>query len=204
MKLVIFGAAGKTGRQLVKQALVQGFTVTAFVRPGEKLGAESERLIIRQGDVLNQADVNQAVATQDVVISVLGVKAYQKPVGTPGIKAIIAAMQNYGVKRLIVQSAYGAADTNRNLYTKGIWLGLRPQMTDKNQMEELIHASGLDWTIVRPVKLTRGGRSGYYQTGTDLKPPATALVSRGDVADFELKLANSADFLRQAVTIGPK
>src|SRR5215471_3358472 len=110
MKIVIFGAAGATGRILVERALAQGHEVTAFDRNMAALTKEHPKLSLIQGDIFNPFQVEEAIDGQDVVISVLGVKpGVTTPVCSEGTKNIIAAMQKRGVKRFICQSAFVVA-----------------------------------------------------------------------------------------------
>jgi putative NADH-flavin reductase len=74
MKLLIFGASGGTGRQLVEQALAQGHLVTAFVRNPAKLPIAHQNLRIAQGDALHYETVEPAVTGQDAVLSALGIR----------------------------------------------------------------------------------------------------------------------------------
>jgi len=98
MKIVIFGAAGGTGRDVVEQALAKGYEVTAFDRHPEALTIEHPKLKIFQGDIFNEAQVEDAIKEQDAVICVLGVKPTTTIPGcSVGMEHIIAAMQKIGV-----------------------------------------------------------------------------------------------------------
>jgi putative NADH-flavin reductase len=110
MKIVIFGAAGATGRILVERALAQGHEVTAFDRQTTALTIHHPKLTLVQGDIFNSAQVEEAIAGQDVVISVLGVRpGVTIPVCSKSTDHIIAAMQKRGVKRLICQLGFVVA-----------------------------------------------------------------------------------------------
>src|SRR5437867_10875664 len=110
MKIVIFGAAGGTGRSLVEQALAQGHEVTAFDRQPEALTIEHPHLSRVKGDIFKPEQVEAAIVGQDVVVSVLGVRpGVTIPVCSEGTKNIIAAMEKVGVKRFICQSAFVVA-----------------------------------------------------------------------------------------------
>src|SRR5690349_16355654 len=110
MNIIIFGAAGGTGRALTEQALEQGYTVTGFDRNPDALKLQHPNLTMLKGDIFDPAGVEQAIAGQDVVFCVLGVRpGVTIPVCSVGTKNIIAAMQKQGVKRLMVQSAFAVA-----------------------------------------------------------------------------------------------
>lgn len=111
MKIIVFGATGTVGIEIVKQSLTNGHEVTAFVRNAEKLSSfKHENLKIVQGDVLNAADVKHALQDQEVVLCALGDGSKGK-VRAAGTENIIRAMHCAGVRRLICQSTLGAGDS---------------------------------------------------------------------------------------------
>lgn len=191
MKIAIFGATGSVGRLAVKQALEQGHTVTALVRDPEKVETRHENLPLIKGDVMNSAQVEQAVQTQDAVLCILGA-GRKGTIRSEGTKNIIAAMKRAGVKRLICQSSLGVGDSrgNLNFLWKYIMFGLllRPAYADHVLQEEYVMKSGLDWTIIRPAAFTDGPRTGVYQHGfSGTAEGLTLKISRADVADFLIK-----------------
>jgi len=113
MKLAIFGATGKTGIELVKQALEQGHVVTAFVRDPARLAIEDEGLTLVTGDVFDPASVAQAIQGQDVIICALGAGSDLKKttIRTTGTINIISSMQKHNVKRLMVITAMGTGES---------------------------------------------------------------------------------------------
>jgi putative NADH-flavin reductase len=74
MKVLVFGATGGTGRQLVRQALEQGHVVTAFARDPGKMHLVHDNLRVVRGDILEPASIETAVAGQDAVMSALGIR----------------------------------------------------------------------------------------------------------------------------------
>ena len=203
MKLVIFGAAGGSGHELVKQALAQGHEVTAFVRNPGAIRTEHPKLKVVQGDALDAARVALAVAGQDAVLFAIGInRRSTMTVCTDATRNIIAAMKEHGVRRFLVLSAYGASETKDTaLYSKVLRALIGKRVADKDRQEELIRASGLDWVLVRPPLLTNGAQRGRYRTGFDLPIKLFSSVSRADVADFMLKQLTDDTYLRQAPTI---
>ncbi|NET31503.1 MAG: SDR family oxidoreductase [Cyanothece sp. SIO1E1] len=203
MKLLIFGATGGVGRQVVEQALNQGYTVTAFTRNPAKLDIQHPNLKFFQGDVIALTSVNQAVRGQDAVVCALG--AGQKLTGTVrsgGTRHIIQAMEQSGIRRFICQTTLGTGDSwgNLNFYWKYIMFGLilRHVFADHERQENDVKQSSLDWTIVRPGAFIEGGRTGQYRhgfPGTD--KTAKLKISRADVADFILKQLADHSYLRQ-------
>ena len=190
MKVLIFGATGTVGRELVTQALEVGHTVIAFARDPSKLEIEHPSLEIIEGDVMDSAIVDRAVTGHDAVVVALGA-GIQGQVRSTGTRNIIQAMQRHGVRRLVCLSTLGVGDSrvHLNFYWKYIMFGmlLRGAFADHVSQEEHVIRSGLDWTIVRPAAYTDGERTGNYRHGFPATAKALKLkVSRADVADFVL------------------
>ncbi len=194
MHLLIIGATGGTGKELVAQALAQGHFVKALVRNPARISAAHEHLTVLQGNVLDQSSLERAMPGTDAVICALGHKRWFIPssILSEGTNNIIAAMKKYSVKRLICETSLGVGDSRGKLglyYT----LFVIPFITffyfhDKWRQEQLIQQSGLEWIIVRPGQLTNGKKRGTYRHGTELGNYFLTLsISRADTADFMLK-----------------
>jgi putative NADH-flavin reductase len=203
MKLVIFGAAGASGRELVNQALEQGHEVTAFARNAAAVPAGGPKLRVVQGDALDAARVAEAVAGQDAVLFAIGInRRSTMTVCADATRNIIAAMNEHHVRRFVVLSAYGASETKDTaLYSKVLRSLIGKRVLDKDRQEELVRASGLDWVLVRPPLLTNGARRGRYRAGFDIPVKLFSSVSRADVAEFMLRQLTDDAYLRQAPTI---
>lgn len=207
MNLLIFGATGGTGRQLVEQALAQGHAVTAFARNPAKLGLAHPNLRVAQGDVLNLGAVEQAVLGQEAVLSALGAPAAQRSaVRSEGTRNIVRAMTAAGVRRFVCLTTLGMGDSRAALPFSYKYLivplFLRRAFADSEIQEEGIRQSQLDWTIARPGTLTNGPRTGVYRHG--FAATATGLkitISRADVADFMLKQLRDTAYLRKAASL---
>ena len=207
MKLVIFGATGTVGCQVVQQALEQGHTVKAFVRNLTKLNTQHSNLSFAQGDVMDASAVEQAIQGQDAVICVLGSgNKLKSTIRSEGTQQIIRAMEKVGVRRLICQSTLGTGDSWSNLdfYWMYVMFGfiLRQVFADHERQEALVRNSNLDWTIIRPSAFTDGPRTGRYRhsfPSTDRN--ITLQISRADVADFILKQLSDQSSLHQAPSL---
>ncbi|EDX86816.1 3-beta hydroxysteroid dehydrogenase/isomerase family [Synechococcus sp. PCC 7335] len=201
MKLVIFGATGSIGQQVVDQALAQEHTVTAFVRDPAKLETQHPNLRLFQGDVMNLSSVEQAVEGQDAVVCVLGSgKSLTSTIRSEGTKQIIRAMEQTDVRRLICQSTLGAGDSwgNLDFYWKYIMFGfiLRKVFADHQRQERYVKQSHLDWTIVRPSAFIDGPQTGAYRHGFPGDDKTSQLkIARADVADFLLKQLTTDTYL---------
>ncbi len=204
MRIAIFGASGATGRHVVDQALEAGHEVKVLVRNPAAFSVRHPRLEVVVGDVRRAGRVDDVVRGQDAVISALGTNRRRGPVSvtSDGARVILKAMEKHGVRRLVVMSAHGAAESrDRSLYVLAVWATQGHKMRDKERMEELIRASSVDWTIVRPPALTKGPRTGAYRTGTDLPVRITSNISRADMAEFMLGEAAEGAYIREAPII---
>jgi putative NADH-flavin reductase len=200
MRLLVLGATGGIGRAMIDQAIERGHKVTAFVRSPEKLGPSREGLTVRKGDPRSVEGLRAALPDHDAVLSALG------PPG-PGRTTIIrdcagstvAAMQAAGVRRLLIVSVAVLFADQGPLY----WLLrktlLRNVAEDSAEMERLVIASGLDWTIVRPPALTNGRLTGRYGIEDDRMPSGGWSVSRADVAQFLLDELERGAHVRRMV-----
>ena len=203
MKLLIFGASGGTGRELLKQALDQGHDVVAFVRDPAKIAEfQSPNLKVIRGDVLDSAATDSAVARREAVFSTIGTGAKRSTLREDGTRNIVKAMEKAGVRRLICQSSLGVGDSRSNLsfFTKHIIVSifLRHAFADHERQEAVVKKSSLDWTIVRPPHLKDGQKTGAYRYGfpvTDMQ--IESKITRADVADFMLKLLKDDTYLHQ-------
>ncbi len=203
MNISVFGATGATGQHLVKQALSAGHQVTALVRKASRLSLQHDSLNTIEGDFDQPKAVLQAVQYADVVISVLGIgKNGSADVCTNGVRSILAAMAVQKKRRLIVLSAYGAGETQgASLSAWMIRRILAEKMRDKDEMETLVRAANIDWTIVRPPALTNGPLIGTTQSGVGLKIGFFAKLSRADLAHFILREAVGDHYIKQAPTV---
>lgn len=207
MKLVVFGASGGTGQEIVKQALDQNHEVTAFVRDPKKLTIKHSKLRIVDGDVLqDQSAIASAVTGQDAIICALGVANSLKSAGliAGGLAAIVPAAKRQEVRRLILISAFGVGDSSRNapLVPRLMYrLLLGDIYRDKRAGEDMVKASDRDWTIIHPVMLTNGPKTGTYRSGERLELHGIPKIPRADVAHFALSQLADKTFLRKTVVI---
>jgi putative NADH-flavin reductase len=200
LRLFILGATGGTGRALVDQARERGHAVTAFVRLPQRLGAPRPGVIVRQGDPRSVAQLSAALAGHDAVLSALG------PPG-PGrttilrecARSTVAAMQVAGVRRLLVVSAAILFEDAGILFAVLRRILLRNVAEDSLEMERVVMASGLDWTIARPPKLTNGPLTEHYQVENGRMPQGRISISRADVAHFLLGELEGEAHARQII-----
>lgn len=204
-RILIIGATGGTGRQLVAQALERGYNVTALVREASKLELAHPQLKIVNGDVLDYASLEAAMAGQEAVLSALGHKRFLFPtwILSEGTRNVLRAMNAHGVRRLVCETSLGLGDSAGRMglfYTLFIIpLILQFYFWDKTRQERIIAKSEAEWVIVRPGALTNGSKHGQPRHGGSLL--ATMRISRADVADFMLNQLASDAYLRTAVSV---
>lgn len=207
MKLVVFGAGGGTGRSAVEQAVELGYEVTAFVRRGSPVPAQSNQVRVVEGDAFDSEDVDRAVRGADSVLSILGARPWRfNEVCSRGTANIIAAMTAHGARRLVVLSSLGVAESQQQLgwFARKVMIPLllERELADKERMERAVRGSGLDWVIVRlgTSVLTNGPARSQWRVSVDQLIQSRAL-SRSDLARFCLTQLVSDAYLRRAPLI---
>jgi putative NADH-flavin reductase len=196
MKLVVLGATGGTGLEIVRQAIEHGHSVTAFVRSPERLKPFRDRINVEQGDVLNRGELERVIKGHDAVVSGFGPR-------TPVSKAdanllqrfavvLTGAMLRAGVSRVVVESV--AFLFRDSIVPPAYLLGrlfFPGTVADASAMERVFGESELDWTMVRPPGLTDKSYTGKYRVREGHLPRFGFTISRADVADFMLKAAEN-------------
>lgn len=208
MKVVIFGASGGTGRELVKQAIAAGHDVLAFVRRESASGMDSSGARVVRGDVVDRTLVAEVLRGDVAVLSALGAPTPFQPYPSflEGIRSIVHCLEEGGGRRLVYLSFVGVPESRDQFGFIGKHLiaprVLRHATEGHRQNEEVIKASRLDWTIVRAAKLTGGARTSTYRVGERLVPRGIVpKISRADVADLMLNELTRTDHVRRCVTV---
>jgi putative NADH-flavin reductase len=215
VRLFVLGATGRTGAELVDQALARGHAVTAFVRSPRKIPRAHERLTVIEGDPRDAVQLRAALPGHDVVLSALGPGPAADhprlplpftngsgPVTVCGDSAqsTVRAMRETGLRRLLVVSvSFLFSD-----FLLGKIVGnllFRDVVRDAREMERVVAASGMDWTIVRPPQLTNGVRTKRYRVMDGHLPPRGFSLSREDLAHFMLQEVEDPHHLRSIVGV---
>jgi putative NADH-flavin reductase len=206
MKIVIFGASGKTGMLLVNQALEAGHAVTVFVRNASPFQNANKNLTIVQGTLSDLEKLTEAINGADVCVSTLGGNSLTKrsPQITAGIQNIVHVMELQGVKRLIYMSSLGAGESKYYMpaFIRFIIVNLmlRIPLADHNQNEQNIMKSKLDWTLVRPGGLTDGVLNKNIKHGSEfILMKQNNSISRASVASFILDQVADSQYIKKAV-----
>jgi putative NADH-flavin reductase len=225
MKVTIAAATGGVGRELLGQALAAGHDVTAVVRSPDKLPAEvraggKARIVTADMAAADPAALESAAAGADAILSGLGPRSSSDAgIASQGTRAIVAAMQATGVRRIVVVSAAPVGtvasarrpspprhDPGEGFFMRQVGSRFARAVfgkvyADLAGMEDILAGSGLDWTAVRPPRLTSKPLTGTYRTATGQNVRGGWLVSRADVAHFMLQALDRPETIGQAIGI---
>jgi putative NADH-flavin reductase len=208
IRVLIVGATGGTGRQLVEQALERGHTVTALARDPSALRVEHPRLTIVRGNALDYQSVEAAVRGQEAVVSALGHKRFFGPtrILSEGTRNVLRAMEIHRVQRFVCETTLGIGDSAGRMgmaYTFFVVPIILPfYFWDKTRQERLIAASHVRWVVVRPGALTDGAKRSRYRHGHGVGSfVRTVRISRADVADFMLNQLTDNTYLGAAAGV---
>jgi putative NADH-flavin reductase len=188
MRIALLGGSGRIGSHLVTWALENGHEVTALARTPGSL-APASRLTVVSGQATDKDAVADVMSGSDAVLSALGPRGARTPALLERAATnIVAAMDKAGITRLIAVSAAGAfidGDPDTGAVVKFVLPRIFAKtFTDVRQMESVIAASGLDWTLVRPTRLVNSPGTGRYRVRPDFPPPRGRTIARSDVAHF--------------------
>ena len=204
MNILILGATGRVGSQIVTYALHDRHHVTVLVRTPEKIQINNENLTIIQGNVLKKEDIVRAMHGIDVVISALNTD--RTTTLSESMPLIIEAMENEGIKRIITIGTAGI------LQSRTTPNSLRYQSSESKQKStraakehhkvyDMLEQSTLEWTIVCPTYLPDGERVGKYRIDRNFLPEGGAEISVPDTVEFTFKQIKSSDYIKSRVGI---
>jgi putative NADH-flavin reductase len=189
----------------VTAAHKSGHTLTAMARNAAGFAGPVTGVRMMLGDAGDPADIDRAVAGQEVVVWTVSVRPTRRPVRlfSHATQFLLAAMTRHGVRRLVCVTGVGSGDSKGHsgfLYDRIVHpLLLRTAFEDKDRQETQIRDSDLDWTIVRPGVLTDGPATGLYQALTTSDGARARRIARGDVAAFIVENLAAPEFVHQAV-----
>jgi len=206
-KLTVFGATGRTGRQVIGAGLQAGLAITAYARHPEKLNDVAGRVRLVKGELDDEAALRQAVGGAGAVISVLAPSGASKSyVVSRGTELVVAAMHLEGVRRLVVTAGAGVrrpGDLPGPMDRVMGWLVrlmAAEVYKDMRSTVAVVQASGLDWTVVRAPRLVEGDAKGRVRVG--MVGLGTGLrLNRVDLARFLIDVATTDQYLHQSPVV---
>jgi len=206
LKLVVLGATGGIGLEIIRQAVERGHSVSALVRSPEGLKSFGDRITVEKGDLLNTAELKRVIEGHDAVLSGFGPRVPVSKADEHLLQqfavALTSAMVHSEVKRVVVASvAFLFKDA---VVPPAYLLGrlLFPHtVADASAMERVFGESNLDWTMVRPPELTDKPYTGRYRVREGHLPPFGFKISRADVADFMIKAVENRSSIHKIVGV---
>jgi len=206
MKLLVLGATGGTGLEIVERVIGRGHSMTALVRSPERLKEFRDRITIKKGDLLNTDDLEQAIQGQDAVLSAFGPRI---PIAKADANllhrfavALTSAMHRAQVRRVVVESV--AFLFKGSIFPPVYLLGrlfFPGVVADTSAMESVFSESELDWTMVRPPQLTDRPFTGKYRVQEGHLPLLGFNISRADVADYMIQAVEKRSTIRKVIGV---
>jgi uncharacterized protein len=204
MNILLLGATGRVGSQLMTYSLLDQHHVTALVRSPEKITFTHENLTLIHGNVLNKNDLVRAMRGNDIVISALNTDGTTTL--SESMPLMMEAMENEGIKRIITIGTAGILESRTTPHS------LRYQTTESrqkstraakehHQVYEMLKHSSLDWTIVCPTYLPDGVKLGTYRVEENFLPEGGTKISVSDTAEFAFNLIHTNDYIKSRVGI---
>jgi len=207
MRVLILGATGGTGREIVREAHNQGHSVRALVRSKTKAAALADAELI-EGDARDEQAIARALDGCSGVICSLGTPVSpfsEVTLLSVATRSLVKAMENENVRRLVCITGLGAGDSRGHggfLFDKLFFpLMLRKVYEDKNRQEDIVRASKTDWVLVRPTVLNDKAAKGSARALTDLSNFNGGTIARGDVAKFVVQQLVDNTWLRRSPLI---
>lgn len=211
MRLVVLGATGGTGAEVVRQGLARGHELVVLARRPEAVAAKHERLRVVRADATDEGALAAGLEGAEVVISALG--APQRDMLRPAPitlytesgRALLAAMAKRGPDRLVAVTSGGVEHEDPSFGWFYRWV-LKPLLLerayrDMRAFEDLVRASGLRWTLARPVQLTDDPATGRFRVSPRFSPPGGSVLRRADLAAFLLDAAEQGTWIHGTPTI---
>jgi putative NADH-flavin reductase len=209
MNITVLGATGGVGRHVVRYALLDGHKVTAVVRDPARLRIEHENLVVVRTNPLDAASLTEVVGGSDAVLSGMGQAGRKDPLrpASTSAQAAVEAMVATGVRRIVVMSSgtlnrsgVGQPWFSHRVLAPALWAILRDAYVDLERMERILLESGLDWTAVRPPRLTNAKAKDTYRDAVEAGP-AGAMITRADVARAMLDYVTVPGTIQHAVGV---
>jgi putative NADH-flavin reductase len=207
MRLLVLGATGRTGSQLLGFAGERNDTVRVLVRDPAKLAPAVSRLEVVVGNVTEASDLARALPHVDAVLVALGADRSTPDLASRVARTLVPALQDHDVKRVVVLSSFGVSATLRmasrpqRLAYRTV---LRRLFADKAEADAIWMSSELHWTLVYAMRLTDGPHTAEYAAVETCKTKGFPGISRADVARFMLDQVDGDAWKRRIAILGPR
>jgi len=207
MRIAVFGGTGRTGQWFISKALESGHALAILARSPAKLDIQHARLVVQQGDALDQAAVARVMAGADAVVCLLAPAKGQAPFSvTHSLENILAGMRKHGIQRLVMTAGAGVADPLDRATLMSRLMGAALKAAARDVYEDMlaavqrVRASDLEWTVVRAPMLHDGPALGDVKAGY-LGGGAGSRISRADLAAFVLEQLSTDKYLYAAPVV---
>lgn len=204
MHIAVLAANGRTGKAFVEQALGARHLVHAGVYGNNSLSPHKD-LKIMNCDATNEADVTNLLRSQDAVVSFIGhVKGSPPDVQTNAMRTLIHVMKKLHIKRVVSLTGTGVRFPGDKITLMDRALNLAVSIVDPARVNDgrkhvkMLQQSGLDWTVIRVLKLQNVTPRPFILTEHG---PTKWYVGRGEVAQAVLQVLEQNNFVRQAPII---
>lgn len=208
MPIAVFGGSGATGKALLARMAQKGLAVRALARKAGSVSVMQGRVEVVEGALSKPEDVLATLQGCGAVICVFGPRPPYVDVFCEQATAnIVDAMQQLGIRRLVCQTGgmIGDFHTNRTLPFQWMADMFRRHSSqianDRVGQERVVMHSGLDWTIVKPPRLTDGAAKGKWCAGTDVRLGMLSSITRADLADFLVAETLKPQYIGEAVFV---
>jgi uncharacterized protein len=207
MQVIVFGATGQVGLQLVKQSLWKGYKVKAFGRNVFDIAIENDNLQLVKGALFDETEVLHAIKNCDAVLSALG-GGFDGTDKTRslGMKNIVKQMEKAGCKRIVAIGGIGllnAAEEGKLLMDMPEFpKEYLPVCGEHLAAYEALKNSATDWTFVCPPGIVDAEATGIFNTAADYPPePNRQRIGTGDLALFMLNELEKNEYVNMRVGI---
>ena len=207
MNIVVIGSTGRTGRLVLEEGIRRRHAMTAFTRRPDALADIAGLGMVVHGDGRNLEDIRRAVRGQDAVISIVAPEGRGPTTVVSDVaRAELTAMGEAGVRRIVTVSVSAIEGRRPWILINLVRWILRKPYADFARMEQLVAASALDWTIVRPPYLSNGPTTGRVRIEAGRKDLAHGPyhISRGDLAATLLDLAEDSNHLGEVLLVSER
>lgn len=218
MRILILGATGRTGRLLVEEALRRKHDVNVLISHASKLSSNPKLVSVFEGTPLNPHILAQAMKGCDAVLSTLNISRVSDfpwaklrtsiDFLSLSMKHIIYVAKQLNVERIIVTTAWGVAETRRDIPFWFRWLirfsNIRYPYLDHERQEKLLKDSGLKWTIVRPAGLIDDKKIKEVIVSLNNMPKPNLMISRFNTARYMMDILEQDLHIQQTPVISEK